>query len=58
MAIQKDHPERNEQFEYINKQAKRFVRKKCPVLSIDAKKKENRGNFKNGGKEYRKKGMR
>jgi hypothetical protein len=56
LAIQKNHPERNEQFGYINKQVKRFSRKKCPVLSIDAKKKENTGNFKNGGKEYRKKG--
>jgi transposase len=56
LAIQKNHPERNEQFEYINEQAKRFFHKGFPVLSIDAKKKENIGNFKNGGKEYRKTG--
>jgi hypothetical protein len=54
LPIQKQHPDRNEQFEYINEQAKVFFLNGAPVLSIDAKKKENIGNFKNGGKEYRK----
>jgi transposase len=54
-AGSKEHPERNEQFEYINRRVKAFGRKGAPVLSIDAKKKEMVGNFKNGGKEYHKK---
>ena len=56
LAIQKQHPDRDEQFEYINEQAKVFFLKSCPVLSIDAKKKELVGNFKNGGREYHKAG--
>ena len=56
LSIQKHHPDRDEQFEYINEQAKIFFLKSCPVLSIDAKKKELVGNFKNGGKEYHKTG--
>ena len=34
LAIQKQHPERDQQFEYINEQAKKFFLKSCPVLSI------------------------
>ena len=56
LAIKEGHLDRNEQFEYINKQADLFFAKKAPVLSIDAKKKENIGNFKNNGSEYHKKG--
>ena len=56
LAMQKQHPDRNEQFEYINEQAKIFFLKSCPVISIDAKKKELIGNFKNNGKEYCKRG--
>lgn len=55
LPIQKQHPERNEQFEYINEQAKKFFLNGSPVLSIDAKKKEIVGNFKNHGEEYHKK---
>jgi len=51
-----DNPDRNEQFEFINKKAKEFQSKNIPVISVDAKKKENIGNFKNNGKEYHKKG--
>jgi transposase len=51
-----EHPDRNEQFEYINKQAKKHLRKCCPVISVDTKKKELVGEYKNGGKEWRKKG--
>lgn len=51
-----DHPDRNRQFEYINKQVKKFMRQKQPVLSVDTKKKENIGNFSNKGRSYRKKG--
>ena len=52
-----DHPDRNAQFEYINEQAKKFQNKKQPTISVDAKKKENIGNFKNNGQEYHKKGQ-
>ena len=50
------HPDRDTQFKYINEMAKLFFLKGAPVLSIDAKKKENVGNFKNNGREYYKKG--
>ena len=52
----KDNPDRNGQFEFINRKTKAFQEQKYPVLSVDTKKKENIGNFKNGGKEYCKKG--
>ena len=50
------HPDRDAQFNFINEQAKKFQKQKLPVLSIDTKKKENLGNFKNNGKEWSKKG--
>jgi hypothetical protein len=50
------HPDRNAQFEYINAQAKKFQRCRQPVISVDTKKKEIVGDFRNVGKEYRKKG--
>ena len=56
LPMQKKHPDRNAQFEYINEQAKKFFLNGAPVLSIDAKKKENIGNFENQGEEYCKKG--
>lgn len=52
----KDNPDRDVQFQYINEKTKAFQKKEYPVLSVDTKKKENIGNFKNNGKEYRKKG--
>jgi len=52
----KDHPDRDEQFLFINEKTKDFQRKNQPVISVDTKKKENIGNFKNNGKEYCKKG--
>ena len=48
------HPDRNEQFEYINELVKILLLSGEPVISVDTKKKENIGNFKNNGKEYRK----
>ena len=54
MQVGEIHPDRNEQFEYINELAKIFILDGQPVISIDTKKKENIGNFKNNGKEYRK----
>jgi hypothetical protein len=56
ISIVASHPDRNAQFEYINRQCGLFHLKGYPVLSVDAKKKENIGNFKNSGQEYRKKG--
>ena len=53
---EKAHPDRNEQFEYINKQAKRFLKNNFPVLSVDTKKKELVGFYKNKGVEWRPKG--
>ena len=50
------HPDRNKQFEFINNKAYRFLKQGLPVISVDTKKKENLGNFKNNGQEYRKSG--
>lgn len=52
----KSHPDRDAQFEYINKLSKEFQNSKNPVISIDTKKKENLGLLKNNGKEWRLKG--
>jgi transposase len=46
------HPDRNEQFEHINATATSFLRRKQPVISVDTKKKELVGDFKNGGREW------
>ena len=46
------HPDRDEQFEYINSTAATFLKRKQPVISVDTKKKELVGNFKNGGREW------
>jgi hypothetical protein len=47
------HPDRNLQFEYINEKANTFLHEGEPVISVDTKKKEKIGNFKNDGHEYR-----
>ena len=49
-------PERDAQFRYINTQVKDFIASNEPVLSIDCKKKERVGEFKNPGKTWRKRG--
>ena len=49
------HPDRDAQFIHINEKTKEFINKGDPVLSIDAKKKEVIGNYKNNGSEWRKK---
>jgi len=48
--------DRNAQFEYINKKAGSFLTDGQPVISVDTKKKELVGNFKNAGREWRPKG--
>ena len=52
----KQHVDRNAQFEWINEQVKNFHRKNQPAISVDTKKKENIGNYKNPGREYSRKG--
>jgi len=52
----KSDPDRNAQFEYINKQTAAFQKRNQPVISVDTKKKELIGDFKNAGSEWRKKG--
>ena len=52
----KQHADRNEQFEYIANTVEAFQSRKCPVISVDAKKKELVGNYKNAGKEWTPKG--
>jgi transposase len=47
-----DHPDRDAQFEHINAQAQAFQERGQPVISVDAKKKELVGLFKNGGREW------
>jgi len=47
------HPDRDAQFCFINETSKKYIDEGNPVISIDCKKKENIGNFKNEGKEYR-----
>ena len=52
----KQHPDRNAQFEYINKRVRSHQRSAQPVISVDTKKKEKVGDFKNGGQEWHPKG--
>jgi hypothetical protein len=49
-------PERDSQFRYINEQAKAYIGRGEPVISVDAKKHERVGNFKNQGRKWRPKG--
>ena len=51
-----NHPDRNAQFEYINAQINAFQSVGQPTISVDTKKKELVGDFKNGGRELRPKG--
>jgi hypothetical protein len=51
-----NHPDRNAQFEYISQTVKAFQRRGQPVISVDTKKKELVGNFKNGGREWQLRG--
>ncbi len=51
-----DNPDRDAQFRHISKQVKAFQKQGQPVISVDAKKRELVGNFKNPGQEWRPKG--
>jgi hypothetical protein len=52
----KQHPDRDAQFHYINRRTKELRRRGQPIVSVDTKKKENIGNFKNKGRRWRRKG--
>jgi transposase len=51
------HADRDAQFQHINRTGKAFEAKGQPVISVDCKKKELMGNFKNGGREWQAKGQ-
>ena len=51
------HPDRNEQFEFINERAEAFFARGAPVISVDTKKKELVGDFKNAGREWQPQGQ-
>jgi len=48
-----DHPDRDAQFRYINRQVKRALAAGTPVISVDTKKKELLGNYVNKGQQWR-----
>jgi hypothetical protein len=52
-----NHPDRNAQFEYINDSVAQQQKLNEPCISVDTKKKENVGNYKNNGQEWSKKGV-
>jgi hypothetical protein len=52
----KDHPDRDAQFQHINRRVKAFQRQGQPVVSVDTKKKELVGRYRNGGREWQPKG--
>ena len=56
MTEGKQHPDRNAQFEYIQEMVLAFLKKRQPIVSIDTKKKELVGEFKNGGQEWQPQG--
>jgi hypothetical protein len=51
------HPDRNEQFEFINARVDAFQARGAPVISVDTKKKELVGDFGNGGREWQPQGQ-
>jgi hypothetical protein len=53
-----EHPDRNAQFVYINASVQRFLRRGQPAVSVDTKKKELVGDFKNSGREWHRWGHR
>jgi Rhodopirellula transposase DDE domain len=48
----RQHPDRDAQFRYLNEQVKTHQNEGCPVISVDTKKKELIGEYKNGGREW------
>lgn len=52
-----EHPNRDAQFRYINRQVQSYITSRDPVISVDTKKKELIGAFRNAGRTWRKKGQ-
>jgi len=52
-----DHPDRDAQFQHINREVKRGIKECEPVISVDTKKKELIGNYRNSGQNWRPEGM-
>lgn len=52
----KQHPDRDAQFHYINRLTRRSLRHKLPAISVDTKKKERVGDYKNAGQEWQPQG--
>ncbi len=50
------HPDRDAQFRYINRQVKRYLQSGDPIISVDTKKKELVGAFRNAGRTWRRQG--
>jgi hypothetical protein len=46
------HPDRDKQFRYLRRQRRKFQKARCPAVSVDAKKKELVGNFRNAGRKW------
>jgi hypothetical protein len=55
-SVKAEHPDRDAQFQHITRQTEKAITGKNPVISVDTKKKEVLGCYKNGGKEWYKKG--
>jgi hypothetical protein len=53
----RQHADRNQQFEYINRKAQRYLKQGEPVISVDTKKKELVGDFKNPGRQWQPQGQ-
>jgi hypothetical protein len=53
----RQHPDRDAQFQYLNRRVKAFQRQEQPVVSVDTKKKELVGQFRNGGREWQPRGQ-
>jgi transposase len=51
------HPDRDAQFQYLNRRAKAFQRQGQPVVSVDTKRKEVVGQFRNSGREWHPRGQ-
>ena len=56
IQVGKPHPDRNEQFQFINDKAKEYIDLGLPVVSIDCKKKEKVGKYSNKGRDWHEKG--
>ena len=56
LQVGEPHPDRDAQFRFIEQTVKEYLAAGYPVISVDCKKKETLGNFKNNGREYRKRG--